>query len=103
MNRLPVVLLAILALTGLNSCSDLAYYRQSITGHLRIIQSSRPIEDILSDPGQPAELKTRLATAMQIRAFARDTLQLPTGNSYLEYADTERRHVLWNVVAAPEF
>ena len=48
-------------------------------------------------------MKQRLALAQRIRRFAVTELQLPDNASYQRYADLQRRAVVWNVVAAPEF
>jgi predicted aminopeptidase len=95
---LPLLLAALLA-----GCADTRYYYQSVSGHLQLMQASRPVADWLADPQAPDGLKTRLALAQQIRAFAVTELKLPDNASYQRYADLQRRAVVWNVVAAPEF
>jgi predicted aminopeptidase len=87
----------------LAGCADTRYYYQSVSGHLQLLQAARPVGDWLADPQAPAELKARLALAQQIRAFAVTELSLPDNASYQRYADLQRRAVVWNVVAAPEF
>ena len=95
---LPLLLAALLA-----GCADTRYYYQSVSGHLQLMQAARPVGDWLADPQAPAGLKSRLALAQQIRAFAVTELKLPDNASYQRYADLQRRAVVWNVVAAPEF
>ena len=95
---LPLLLVALLA-----GCADTRYYYQSVSGHLQLMQAARPVRDWLADPQAPDGLKTRLALAQQIRAFAVTELKLPDNASYQRYADLQRRAVVWNVVAAPEF
>jgi predicted aminopeptidase len=96
-------LAALLLATLLAGCADTRYYYQSVSGHLQLLQAARPVGDWLADPQAPAELKARLALAQQIRAFAVSELSLPDNASYQRYADLQRRAVIWNVVAAPEF
>lgn len=95
----PCVLLA-LSLTG---CADTRYYWQSAAGHLQLMQAARPIESWLADSASPPALQQRLRLAQDMRRFAVTELHLPDNASYHRYADLKRRHVVWNVVAAPEF
>jgi predicted aminopeptidase len=96
-------LAALLLAALLAGCADTRYYYQSVSGHLQLMQAARPVGDWLADPQAPVELKARLALAQQIRAFAVSKLSLPDNASYQRYADLQRRAVIWNVVAAPEF
>ncbi|MGE0098176.1 MAG: aminopeptidase [Hydrogenophaga sp.] len=99
--RLALLLLA-LAGAGCASTTGVGYYWQSVTGHLRLMQAARPVEHWLADGQTPAALKSRLALAQQIRAFAVSDLALPDNASYHRYADLQRRAAVYNVVAAPE-
>lgn len=90
----------LLVLTG---CADTRYYWQSVTGHLQLMQAARPIEQWLADSTTPLAVQQRLRLAQDIRRFAVTELHLPDNASYHRYADLQRRHVVWNVVAAPEF
>ena len=87
----------------LAGCADTRYYYQSVSGHLQLMQAARPVRDWLADPQAPDGLKTRLALAQQIRAFAVTELKLPDNASYQRYADLQRRAVVWNMVPAPGF
>lgn len=97
------LLLGLSLLILLGGCADTRYYAQSITGHLQLMRAARPIDDWLADPATPAALTQRLRQAQDIRGFAVTDLHLPDNASYHRYADLQRRHVVWNVVAAPEF
>jgi predicted aminopeptidase len=88
-----------LCLTG---CANLGYYWQSATGHMRILQASRPVQDWLADDHASPRLKAQLALSQRIRAYASSELKLPDNPSYRRYADLQRNAVIWNVVAAPE-
>ena len=87
----------------LAGCADTRYYYQSVSGHLQLMQAARPVGHWLADSAASPELKARLALAQQMRAFAVAELGLPANASYQRYADLQRRAVVWNVVAAPEF
>ena len=80
----------------------LAYYSQSIAGHLDLMQRARPVADWLADTATPAALRERLQLAQRLRDFAVQALALPDNASYRRYADLQRPAAVWNVVAAPE-
>ena len=84
------------------SMSSLAYYSQSIGGHLDLVQRARPVDEWLADPATPPALRERLQLAQRLRSFAVSALGLPDNASYRRYADLQRTAVVWNVVAAPE-
>ena len=109
---LTTLLLAALAQTGCRagdeapsvptSMSALAYYSQSIIGHIDLMQRARPVADWLADPATPPALRERLQLAQRLRDFAVQSLALPDNASYRRYADLQRPAAVWNVVAAPE-
>lgn len=87
----------------LTGCADTRYYLQSVGGHLQMMQAARPVAQWLADDSVAPALKQRLALAQRIRRFAVSELKLPDNASYQRYADLQRRSVVWNVAAAPEF
>ena len=91
-----------LVAAAVGGCSTLGYYAQSISGHLSLLRSARPIHDVVADPLTPEALRQRLLRAQQIRAFASAELGLPDNSSYREYADLHRPYVVWNVFATRE-
>lgn len=95
-------LVAITAALLLPGCASVGYYWQSVSGHMQMLNSARPVDDWLSDTQTPERLKARLALSQRIRAFAVTALKLPDNASYHRYADLHRSAVVWNVVAAPE-
>lgn len=99
--RLALALTVLAALAGLGGCTPVAYYAQSVQGHIALMTASRPIDDWLADPATPADLKPRLELARRIRAFAVSDLALPDNASYHRYSDLKRRAAVWNVAAAP--
>lgn len=86
---------------GLAGCSTLGYYTQAAQGQIALLADSRPIDEVIADPGTTPQLKTRLATARQIRAYAVASLALPDNKSYRNYTALTRPYVVWNVVATP--
>ena len=99
--RLALFLAALAALGVLGGCTPVAYYAQSVQGHIALMTAARPIDDWLADPATPADLKPRLELARRIRTFAVSELALPDNASYHRYSDLKRRAAVWNVAAAP--
>lgn len=99
--RWRLALLVAAAGAALAGCSTLGYYSQAAQGQIELLSQSRPIDDVIADPGTAPRLKLRLATARQIRAYAVASLDLPDNNSYRNYTALHRPFVVWNVVAAP--
>jgi predicted aminopeptidase len=97
--NLLMCLLFILSLCG---CQTAAFYGQAVWGHTRIMLSQRPITELLNDPGTPPLLRAKLSYVWELREFAARELRLPVGESYRDYVDIGRSHVVWNVFAAPE-
>ncbi|MBT9464321.1 aminopeptidase [Hydrogenophaga sp.] len=81
--------------------TGVGYYWQSVSGHLKMLQAARPVDDWLADDAVPSGLKERLEKARRIRQFAVSELALPDNASYHRYADLQRRAAVYNVVAAP--
>lgn len=93
-------LLVILATCG---CQSVSYYTQAVRGQYQLWKRQQPIKTLLAAEDTPPALKERLALVLQIRQFAETELKLPANGHYLKYADLQRRFVVWNVYAAPEF
>ena len=99
--RLILILCTLLAAALLTACSNGAYYFQSVSGHLALMNAARPVPQWLADPHTPPALKARLELAQRMRRFAVTELGLPDNASYQRYADLQRNAAVWNVVAAP--
>jgi predicted aminopeptidase len=100
---LAIGLICLTSLGGLSGCADAGYLLQSAGGHLAMLRAAKPVTQWLDDAQTPPDLKARLALSQRIRRFAVTDLGLPDNPSYTQYADLNRRAVVWNVVAAPEF
>ena len=100
--RLLIGAVAVVVVAAVGGCSTFGYYAQSISGHLAMLRSARPIQEVVADPGTPEPLRQRLLRAQEIRAFASSELGLPDNSSYREYADLHRPYVVWNVFATRE-
>ncbi|MGD8594022.1 MAG: aminopeptidase [Gammaproteobacteria bacterium] len=95
--------LLMMVIASLSSGCSIGYYSQSVSGHVSLMSSRVPIQDLLEDDKTPADLKEKLQLVLEIRQFASDALQLPDNDSYKSFVELDRKHVVWNVVAAPEF
>jgi predicted aminopeptidase len=103
MGLAATVAAAVAATVCLSGCANLGYYWQSISGHLKVMNAAKPVQDWLDDPATSERVKEKLALARRIRGFAVAELKLPDNASYHRYADLQRSAVVWNVVAAPEY
>ena len=95
-----VALVAALSLTG---CANLGYYWQSVTGHLKILQAARPVQEWLEEPATPQRVRAKLELSLRIREYASQELKLPDNPSYRRYANLHRPAAVYNVTAAPAF
>lgn len=98
---LALAIVALLSAGCASNATGVGYYWQSVTGHLKLMQAARPVDDWLADEAAPTKLKERLEKARRIRQFAVSALALPDNASYHRYADLQRRAAVYNVVAAP--
>ena len=105
MPRFPPLLLPVLAvlLVILPSCQTFHFYGQAIDGQLEILAKSRPNPHVIADPLTTPGLRRQLLAVEKIREFASTHLSLPGDESYGNYADLGRKHVVWVLYAAPEF
>jgi len=101
--RLPSVsVLAVLLALG-TGCETVGYYSQAVHGQFQIWHRQQPIPKLLATPQTPEPLKERLRRVLRLREFAGEHLGLAPGKAYWNFADLERRFVVWNIHAAPEF
>ncbi len=87
----------------LQGCSTLAYYSQAMDGHFDIMGRRESIDRIIADEARDAELRERMRTARDIRAFASRELALPDNGSYRSYAQLDRPYAVWVVFATEAF
>jgi predicted aminopeptidase len=94
------LLLVVAILTG---CQTVSYYKQAIQGQYQIWAQRQSIETLIADPKTAESLRQKLKLVLRMREFAQKDLRLPVDGHYLRYADLQRRFVVWNVHATPEF
>jgi predicted aminopeptidase len=98
-----VAAVAVAAVVGLGGCSNLGYYWQSASGHLKIMEAAQPVRELLQESQLSPRLRQRLELSQRIRDFAIGALKLPDNPSYRRYADLHRSAAVWNVTAAPAY
>lgn len=103
MKQLSQIYLLLLLVTMLNGCSTIGYYSQAVSGHLSLMMSGDPVDEVLSDETTPQELREKLALAKQARDFATHRLALPVGGAFSNFVQLNRPWVVVNLVAVPEF
>ncbi len=94
---------AVAATLCLSGCANLGYYWQSVTGHLKLMGASRPVNELIAAENTPARTRDKLALSQRIRDFASAELKLPDNPSYRRYADLHRPAAVWNVMAATAY
>ena len=99
--RRAILAPGVIAAAALAGCADLAYYGQAFNGHARVLNTARPLNEVIDDPATATDLRAQLVLARSLRAFAVTALGLPDNASYRRYTDLGRRHPVWNVAAAP--
>lgn len=102
-SRLLVIAFLVSLLGTLTGCSTAGYYWQAASGHIGVLRRQVPIENVIASPETSPALREKLQQVQELRQFAQKNLHLPAGNHYTRYADLQRRFVVWNVHAAPEF
>ncbi len=93
------ILLIVLLLPCMNAC----YYLQAASGQIAVLNAREDIDELLNGDALDEATRTQLEVARDARAFAIEELGLPDNGSYETYADLDRKYVVWNVFAAPEF
>lgn len=84
----------------LSGCTGVGYYSQAVMGQWRILVDRSPIDEVLADPSQPAELQTQLTIVRRVLEFAAQTVGIDAEGRYQTYVDLDRPSVVWNVFAA---
>lgn len=103
MTQLSQIYTLLLLVTVLPGCTTIGYYSQAISGHVSLMWSAQPVDDLLENPATDPSLADKLALARDARAFAKSRLALPVGDAFTEFTELGRPWVVVNLVAAPEF
>ena len=76
---------------------------QAARGQWALVRDREPVAEVLAGDALSPELRAKLELAYDARQYAARELGLPDNRSYETYVQLDRPHVLWNVIAAPEF
>ncbi len=101
--RLLRLACVIVALGWLASCSTVRFYTQAARGQWDILHRARPVPEVLADPQTSTTLQQKLRLIESLRDYARRELHLPADKQFRDYADLQRKYVVWVVFAAPTF
>lgn len=84
-------------------CQTAQYYTQAIAGQWQLTTQKQAIPELIDREPHDSSLRRQLQLVEEIVVFAGDHLGLPAEGAYGTYVDLQRSHVVWNVLAAPEF
>jgi predicted aminopeptidase len=94
--------LVLLLASCLSACSP-TYVLRAGYEEAKILWRRQPIERVLAQPDLDPALRAKLELALEVRAFAADTLHLRAGDSYSTYARVDDTQVVHVVSAAYRF
>ncbi len=97
------ILLTVLLLGAVSGCDSVAFYVQAVSGQVSLLWHRQSIERLLQDPALDPALRQKLQIIQQATDYAEQKLGLSAEGSYDSYVELQRRHLVWNVFAAPEF
>lgn len=100
---LRIVLTGLVLLGAVSACDSVAYYAQAVSGQASLLWRRQSIERLLADPALDPGLRQKLNVIQQATDYAEQNLGLSADGSYDSYVELQRRHLVWNVFAAPEF
>jgi predicted aminopeptidase len=103
LKQLSQICAFLLLASSVTGCASLAYYSQAVSGHLGLMFSGEPVEDLLADPDTPQPLRHKLQLATEARQFASQQMALPVEEAFTAYVALDRPWVLVNLVVVPEF
>ncbi len=103
LKQLSQICAFLLLASSVTGCASLAYYSQAVSGHLGLMFSGEPVEDLLADPDTPQPLRHKLQLATEARQFASQHMALPVEEAFTDYVALDRPWVLVNLVVVPEF
>ncbi|WP_291819863.1 aminopeptidase [Marinobacter sp.] len=103
LKQLSQICALLLLVSSVSGCTSLAYYSQAVSGHLALMFSGEPVEDLLADPDTPEPLRHKLQLATEAIRFASQQMELPAGEAFTDYVELDRPWVLVNLVVVPEF
>lgn len=87
----------------LQGCEQIGYYSQAVQGHIDIMLSQEPIDELIDNPEIDPKLKKRLNEVIAALEFAESRLAIPQAQTnYRSFVQLDRSYPVWSVVAAPD-
>ncbi len=96
------ILLLIVSLLAINY-SLILYGIGQLKGQLAIINNSRSIDEMLSDPAVPDSVKKQLKYIDDVKKFAIDSLGLKASKNYTTFFDQHKKPILWVLTASEPY
>lgn len=72
-------------------------------GQLHILWNTRPVPDVLADPGVPDSLKRKIELIGAIKRYAVDSLGINPSRNYTTFYDQQGKPILWVVVGSERY
>ena len=94
---------AILILAALWNFRLIAYGVGQLTGQLKIIRGSVPVEEVLQNPGTDSDYRKKLELIAEIRKFATDSLGLTDTDNYTTFYDQQHKPLMWVVTGCKPY
>src|SRR4051812_1972821 len=99
---LLLILLLLLTWSAFN-IELISYGISQFKGQMHIINSARPIEEVLKDNNISQLTKDRLMFIDTVKNFAIDSLGLKASKNYTTYYDQQNKPLLWVITACDPF
>lgn len=96
-------LVVIIALLTLWKHQLLLYGISQARGQLKVVRSSREVEEVLDDPGIADSIKYKLKLIQEVKQFSYEYLGFEETENYDTYYDQHGNPTLWVVTAAKPF
>ncbi|MDA7497264.1 aminopeptidase [bacterium] len=102
MNWRGILSLGVFLLVG-SGCESSRFYGQAISGQVGLVLRRQPLDEMIQDENQPAKVREKLLLVEELRAFASETLLLPSLGTYTSYVALDGPYVVWNIAVSKEF
>ena len=85
------------------ACETIGFYGQAASGQWAILRAKQPSERLIASAETDPALRAQLQQVASLLRFAKEDLALDPKSRYSSYARIDRKYVVWNVFATPEF
>ena len=70
---------------------------------MKILTAREDVQELIENDETDQGLREKLILAQKLTQFAHNHLQIDNRDNYSSYVDTGRRHVVYNIIANPQF